>query len=54
MKLETKILIYLTLIALFDIVIPIPIATIILIYVLFEKPYWFKKLVNQIYHNNKQ
>ena len=49
MKLENKILIYLILFAIFDLVIPVPITAIILIYVLFEKPPWFKKLVSNIY-----
>lgn len=49
MKTNTKILIYLILFALIDIVIPIPVTAILLIYVLVEKPDWFKKLVSEIY-----
>jgi hypothetical protein len=30
-------------------VIPIPFTTILLIYVLLEKPMWFKKMVTQVY-----
>jgi hypothetical protein len=53
MKLENKILIYLILFAIFDLIIPVPITAIILIYVLFEKPPWFKKLVSQIYNKKE-
>ena len=49
MNLKTKILIYLILLAVIDAVIPIPFTTILLIYVLFEKPAWFSNLVKQIY-----
>ena len=50
MKKRTEILVYLIVFAIIDIVIPIPITAIILIYVLLEKPEWFKKLVSEIYH----
>lgn len=50
MNLKTKILIYLLLLAVIDTLIPIPFTTILLIYVLFEKPDWFSNLVKQIYH----
>ncbi len=49
MKTETKILIYLIIFAIFDLIIPIPITAVILIYVLFEKPIWFKDYVMDIY-----
>lgn len=49
MKTATKILIYLFILALLDMVIPIPFTTIMLIYVILEKPEWFKKLVTDIY-----
>ena len=49
MKTSSKILIYLILFAIVDTIIPVPITTIILIYVLLEKPDWFKNLVLQIY-----
>ena len=50
MKTKRKILIFLIIFAIIDTVIPVPITTIILIYVLLEKPDWFEKLVEQIYH----
>lgn len=49
MKSTTKILIYLVIFAIFDMIIPIPFTTILLIYVLLEKPSWFKKLVTEVY-----
>ena len=49
MKYHTKILICLVVLALLDMIIPIPFTTILLIYVLLEKPMWFKKMVTQVY-----
>jgi hypothetical protein len=49
MENRNKYLIYLILIALVDMLIPIPIMSIILIYVLMQKPPWFKNLVAEIY-----
>jgi hypothetical protein len=49
MEKSTKILIYLIILAVFDVAIPIPIAAIILIYVLLAKPAWFKDLVSEEY-----
>jgi hypothetical protein len=50
MNLQTKLLIYLCLFAIIDIVIPIPIMSILLIYVLLNKPPWFSKMVSDIYN----
>ena len=49
MTLKTKILMYLILIGVLDVVIPIPITGLILIYVLFQKPVWFRQWVDGIY-----
>ena len=49
MKSNTKILIYLIIFALLDMIIPVPFTAILLIYVLFGKPLWFKKLVAEVY-----
>jgi hypothetical protein len=49
MKLHSKILLSLIVLALLDMVIPIPFTTIFLIYVLYERPPWFKKIVDDIY-----
>jgi hypothetical protein len=49
MKTNKKILTYLIIIAIVDIIIPIPIMAIILLYVVAEKPKWFKDLVTDLY-----
>lgn len=49
MSLRTQILIYLVLIAILDTVIPVPITAIVLMYVLFQKPVWFRQWVDAIY-----
>jgi len=49
MKQNTKILLYLIVLAVLDMIIPIPFTALILIYVLLEKPAWFEKLVADIY-----
>jgi len=41
--------IYLIVLAVVDMIIPIPFAALILIYVVFEKPPWFINLVTDIY-----
>ena len=50
MSLRVKLLSVLIFLAIVDAVIPIPFTTIILIYVLLEKPPWFKKLTIDIYN----
>ena len=54
MKTETKLILYLTLFAFFDLIIPFPITAAILIYVILEKPLWFKEYVIEIYKNENQ
>jgi len=49
MKTSTKILIILILLAFVDMVIPVPFASILLIYIVLEKPPWFKKIVDNLY-----
>lgn len=49
MKLRGKILTTLILLAIADAVIPIPFTTILLIYVLLEKPPWFKQITKDVY-----
>ena len=46
---KSKCLIVLILLGVVDAVIPIPILVIILISVLFQRPPWFKNLVQEIY-----
>lgn len=50
MKTTIKLLIYLIILAVLDAVIPIPFTTILLIYVVVEKPPWFKNLVTDVYN----
>jgi hypothetical protein len=47
----TKIILYLSLLALLDMVIPIPFTALMLIYVIFEKPAWFRNIVTEIYNS---
>lgn len=49
MKTTTKTLIFLIVMALADIVIPVPIAVFMLIYVLYQRPPWFRDLVELVY-----
>ena len=49
MKLRGKVLTILILLAIGDAVIPVPFTTILLIYVLLEKPPWFKNIIHEIY-----
>jgi hypothetical protein len=51
MKTNTKIVIYLSILALLDMIIPIPFTALMLIYVIFEKPAWFRDLVTKIYNS---
>jgi len=47
-----KALLSLVILALIDTVIPVPLTGILLIYVLFEKPDWFRKMVSEIYDSS--
>ena len=49
MGLKTKCLISLIFLGIVDTVVPVPILVIVLIYVLSQKPPWFKDLVQEIY-----
>jgi len=49
MKTRTKILLYLLVLCLVDAVIPIPIIGVILLYVMYQKPVWFKEMVTDIF-----
>ncbi len=51
MKMKTKIMIYISVLALLDMIIPIPFTALILIYVILEKPPWFMDFVNEIYNS---
>lgn len=49
MSTKTQLLIYIIVLAVFDTVIPIPISAFLLIYVLYQRPQWFKDWVDGIY-----
>ena len=51
MKTKTKIMIYISILALLDMIIPIPFTALILIYVILEKPPWFESYVTEIYNS---
>lgn len=49
MRIETKTLIGLTLLAILDMVIPLPILGVILVVVVLQKPPWFIRMAREIY-----
>jgi hypothetical protein len=49
MNTKTKILIGLIVLAIFDTFIPIPFTTLLLIYVVLDKPGWFKDFYDEVY-----
>lgn len=49
MKIKTKVLVYLSVLAVLDLIIPIPFTALLLLYVVFEKPEWFYNTVSEIY-----
>jgi hypothetical protein len=49
MGIKSKCLIFLILMGIVDVVIPVPIIGIFLIYVLFQRPPWFLEMVKEIY-----
>ena len=49
LKTKSKCLIALILLGIVDTVLPVPILVVILLYVLTQKPPWFKELVREIY-----
>ena len=51
MSMKTKLLISLVLLGLVDVVLPIPILCIVLIYVIWQKPPWFREMVREIYND---
>ena len=51
MSIQTKILLYLILLGIVDMVIPVPILSLTLIYVVAQKPPWFADMVSRIYES---
>lgn len=52
MNIKTKTLLTLAILAVVDLVIPIPLTGLLLIYVVLGRPSWFTKLVREIYNSN--
>ncbi len=52
MKSTNNLFLYLIILTVLDMFIPIPFAGILLIYVMLEKPPWFKDLVDGVYGQN--
>jgi hypothetical protein len=50
MSIKTKSLIILIILGIIDVVIPIPILGVILIYVVLQRPPWFTYVVREIYN----
>jgi hypothetical protein len=50
MDIKTKALIFLIGLCVVDVIIPIPILGLILIYVVFQRPPWFMEIVSEIYN----
>ena len=51
MNIQTKTMIFLISLGLVDMVIPVPILGLILIYVVAQKPPWFAEMVARIYRS---
>ncbi len=49
MKTKTKLLIYLVVLCIVDLIIPVPITGLILFYVILNRPGWFQSLVDNVY-----
>ena len=49
MQKQTKLVLILVALCLIDLVIPIPILGLMLVYVVLEKPVWFRDLVSEVY-----
>ena len=49
MSMKTKCLLYLLGIGIIDVVVPVPILALIMIYVVLERPPWFRGVVREIY-----
>ena len=52
MSLQNKILIFLIILGIVDMVVPVPILGLTLIYVVAQKPPWFADMVSRIYESS--
>ena len=50
MNIKIKTIIFLIVLGLGEVVIPVPILGLILIYVVFQRPPWFMEVVSEIYN----
>lgn len=50
MNFKTRTLLILTLMSIIDVVVPLPIIGIVLIYVVLNRPPWFLGVLEKIYH----
>ena len=51
MSTKTQVLIYILVLAVFDTVIPIPLTALVLVHVLYQKPRWFRELIDEVYRS---
>ena len=51
MNIKTKTLVFLILLGIIDMVIPVPILGVTLVYIVFQRPPWFADLVGKIYES---
>lgn len=49
MSIKTKVLIFLIILGIIDMVIPIPILGLVLLHVVLQRPPWFMDVVSEIY-----
>ena len=49
MNIKTKCLTILILLSIIDVVFPIPILGLLLVYVILQEPHWFRDVVSRIY-----
>ena len=49
MSRKTQLLVYLIVLALCDTIIPVPITALVLVYVILQRPSWFRAWVEDIY-----
>lgn len=51
MRMKTKLIISLIILGIVDVVIPVPVLGILLIYVVLQRPAWFRDAVHSVYND---
>jgi hypothetical protein len=51
MSTKNQILIYILVVGFLDMIIPIPITALVLIHILYQKPSWFRRWVEEVYRS---